>query len=342
MEKEKITSQDVAKLAGVSQSTVSFVLNNRTDITISAETRNRVIQAAKALRYGPFKDPGADLYEYVAVILPTLDNPYYVMMLKLLESECAAADMRILLFCTDKSVKKEKMYLTTLASSSVSAIIYTFTPQAATETKTLAKTKRLFIIGEVNFEIDASIMTLNSKRAGYLMAEYLHSLGHRKMAFISNPINRLSISRQCRLEGISEYLKKAGLPDISVFSALSEDDTDNEVETGYNETVRMLHENKGITAVIGVNDYTALGILNALLDAGLSVPDDISVAGFDHIPLMNFFRPTLTTVDHFLTERIRYTVNLITEKSSHKQNMIITYDPILIKRDSTGVTTHNS
>lgn len=335
--KEKVTSIDVAKLAKVSQSTVSFVLNNRTDITISAETRNRVIQAAKTLRYGPYKNPNSEPYDYVAVILPTLKNPYYVIMLELLEAEFAKYDIHVLMFCTNKSIKKEKSCLADLSASQVCSIVYTFTPQAVEEAKLLAKSKRLFIIGEIDFEINASIITLNSKRAGYIMAEYLHSLGHEKMAFISNPINQFSISRKCRLDGICEYLQKAGLPDIAVYSPPTEDATDNEVNTGYTETQRVLKENPDVTAIIGVNDYTSLGILNALHDANLSVPNDISVTGFDNIPLMNFFHPTLTTIDHFLPERVKYAVNLISSETFHKQTMIITYDPILIKRNSTGI-----
>lgn len=333
----KITSSDVAKLANVSQSTVSFVLNNRTDIAISTDTRNRVLSAAKELKYGPFaKDFSAVAQNNVAVFVPTLENPYYPHILTALNKELNLKNCNMILCCTDKSEQKEADLLSRVDKLNVYGIIYTYTPLAQKTATEIAKRKKVMIIGEIDFNLNASIVTLNSKRAGELVAEHLHSLGHRKIAYISTPMNILSLSRKRRFDGIHDFFSSHNLTDNLIICA-PENLTKSEPDIGYEETIALFRKHKDITALIGVNDYLTLGILAALRTLNLKIPEDVSVISFDNSTENFMLEPKLTTVDHIIAQRTHYAVDLLVSDSTLYQNIIITYDPILIKRESTSI-----
>lgn len=334
---KKVTSADICKLAGVSQSTVSFVLNNRTDISISAETRAKVINAAKQLKYGPFaKNTNSVSNNIVAIFIPSLENPYYSMLTMQIEQELYQKQLKMLLCCTNGNAKKEEALLASIHTNNIENIIFTYTPQAADAITNLAKHKKIFIIGEVDYPIHANIITLNSRRAGYIAIQHLYEYGHKNIAFISNDINSVSLSKKNRLDGILSFAEEAGIRDrITVLVNSSNSISNNEIECGYSLTKQLLSQKKNISAIIGANDYTAVGIMNALYEAKLSIPDDISVIGFDNIPISNLFNPKLTTIDHILSERVRNTISLLTDNNLTVQHIHITYDPILLVRNST-------
>lgn len=333
----RITSMDVAKKANVSQSTVSFVLNNRTDIAISPETRSRVLQAARELQYGPYStETSLSMQNNIAVFVPSLENPYYPYILTAISKELHAKKLNMILCCTDKNERKETDLLNSIDKLSVGGIIFTYTPLAKKLSVDISKRKKTIIIGEVDYNINASIVTLNSKHAGELVAEYLYSLGHKKIAYISTPMNILSISRKRRFEGICEFFERHGVKDNLVICA-PENSTKNEPDIGYEETLRLFKKNKDITALIGVNDYLTLGIISALRTLNKKIPEDVSVISFDNSTENFMLEPKLTTVDHLIEQRTHYAVDLLVSDHVHYQNIIITYDPTLIIRESTAV-----
>ena len=332
----RITSSDVAKRANVSQSTVSFVMNNRTDIAISSETRARVLQAARELKYGPYAAETAfSAQNNIAVFVPTLENPYYPHILTSNSKELQSKNINMILCCSNKYEKLEAELLNSVDNLGVSGIIFTYTPMAKGAAIDIAKRKKMSIIGEIDFSINANIVTLNSKRAGELVAEHLYSLGHKKIAYISTPMNILSLSRKRRMEGIYEFFEKNGLKDNLLIRA-PENSLKNEPDIGYEETLKLLKEHKDVTALIGVNDYLTMGMISALKKLNLKIPQDISVVSFDN-SIDNFMLdPKLTTVDHIIEQRTHYTVDLLVSDTPHHQNIIITYDPILLVRESTA------
>ncbi len=333
----KITSTDVAKLAGVSQSTVSFVFNNRTDISISQTTRAKVIDAAKQLGYGPFSNSSSFFAsDLVAVLVPSFDNPFYSTVLSLISDELNKKNIKMLVYCTNKSKDNEILALANANIPSVFSILYLYTPIAKDEAINLAKQKKMYILGEVDYSINASIITLSSKKAGYLAAQHLYELGHRHIAYISNPIDNISMSRKRRLEGILEFAREVGI-EKNIVVKISNDETESasELNTGYYSTLSIISEEKDVTALICANDYTALGVLNALSHLRLTAPDYMSVVGFDNLSLTSTFRPKLTTVDHLIKERVHHVVELIVSETSSR-NIHITYDPKLITRETTS------
>lgn len=334
----KVTSLDVSRLANVSQSTVSFVLNNRKDICISPETRSRVLHAAKELKYGPFADdPNAVLRTSIAVFFPTFENPYYPKVLSAISEETRKRNINIILCCTHKSEKAEIDLLNNIDYLNVDSIIFTYTPLSKECSADIARRKKVFIISEIDFNINANIVTLNSKKAGQLVAEHLQSLGHKNIAYISTPMNVISICRKNRLEGIREYFMQNDIENNLIICAPDDCSTHSDPEVGYYQTLKLLETQKNITAIVGVNDYLTLGIVSALRAKNIRIPQDISVASFDNSLEHLMLNPKLTSVDHLIAQRVHYTIDLILSEIPFSQNIYITYDPILITRDSTSV-----
>ena len=128
-----------------------------------------------------------------------------------------------------------------------------------------------------------------------LAIDHLASLGHKNIAFISNAIDKLSISRRERLEGIQTYAHNHNIC-VKVFTAPDNIEYENELDLGYLLTQEVVNDPMNFTAIIAANDYTAIGSINAIMDTGLSIPEDFSIMGFDNIDMANYVKPALTTI----------------------------------------------
>ena len=334
---KKVTAADVAKAAGVSQTTVSAVLTDNQSIVISDPTRQRVIQAAKKLKYGPFDNtrfPGAAKNQ-VILMVPTMANPYYPEALDLLESLIFEYKYRPLICCTNKSTQKETEFLESLDLVTVRAIIYLYTPQARRSLNRLAKTLPVCVLGELDYDLNCLNIALDSEKAGYMAMEHLWNLGHRAICFVSNPVNNLSLSRKLRLDGIIQFAKEHdGLQSLYINTAENLGEQD-EWETGKILTEKLLSEHREITAVIAANDMTAMGAFNAIHELKLSIPRDVAVMGFDNIVLSGVCIPHLTTVDHHIYDRAKLAISTLFDDKRKPLPKKIIYEPTLVVRQST-------
>lgn len=339
---KKVTSSDVAKRAGVSQSTVSFVLNGRADIAISESTRRRVLEAAKQLNYipGGFSAPVCGGSKTVGVLVPNLSNPYYPMLVQTLET-CAAANGYTLLICnTSRREPDERYYLRRFAENGADAVILGFTPADCGYVNTYARTLPVLILGETDEHCRVPTIGLNSEKAGILAAEHLLSLGHKDIAFLTTPPASISLSRKKRLVGVQTALKKRTDCRLTVKAAAYERESADsafEAEIGYRMMRELLKETR-VSAVIGVNDMVAFGALQALTDGGISVPEQVSLCGFDNLYLSQIVSPGITTVDHALPECCRAALSAVIDCSMYRQQNIfrMEYEPRLIVRRSTA------
>ena len=183
-----------------------------------------------------------------------------------------------------------------------------------------------------------------------MLAEHLYQLGHRKLVFISTPFNQLTLAREQRLEGIRKQLELHGVTDgLEVLVADRQDDgLPYEYSVGRQLTAELIRRESMATALIGVNDMTALGILSELAAQGLRVPRDFSVCGFDNIFSSSITTPGLTTIDHHLRTRCQAAVDMVITQSTPSRIPTpfvnkIEYTPQLIVRSSTGQSpTHRS
>lgn len=338
---KKATMLDVAKLAGVSQSTVSFVFSGA-EMRISENTKKKVFSAAEELGFTPrgkLKNYHKVSDSVLALLVPNMSNLFYPSLVKEIDEYAAQKGYGLIVINTNRDEKAELRYFKLLASLKIAGIVYGFTP-AAGETETAKRLNiPVVIVGETNAGAAANCVSLNSVLAGEVMAKHLLHLGHRHIAVITAPKTSITLSRQRRIDGIRRVLD--GRAKLSVITGGTEQEmahANYEIELGYEKTIELFSNKKSApTAVVGINDMTAIGILKALHELKIGVPEDVSVAGFDNLPIAEFVFPALTTVDHLTTQRARQAIDIIDDKinSRNEYPVIVDYQPQLVMRKST-------
>lgn len=348
LNKKKPTAEDVARLAGVSQSTVSMILNNKPGVSFSTETIERVFTAARQLNYEVKKPRNIGVTKedpFIAVVSPTLANPYYSTLVQSLENEASAKGYGTLVCNTYRDPDIEGRYIDLFSNSALHGIVFTFMPYHWEKVKALSLSIPTVIVSDKDQSVDIDTVELNSTEAGELMAKHLLELGHRKMAFLTTPLGDNNLPRIRRLEGLRNQIQSVGAELVVVESAkrlmLHKYNIDLEYNVGYELTQTVL-EDSSITAYIGINDMVAYGILDALEEKRIPVPQERSVSGFDNIFPSRFRRVSLTTIDSFLMEKGRDAFQLLYRKMPHEEQesqsaiFRIEYKPVLVIRDSTG------
>ena len=290
-----ITSHDVARLAGVSQPTVSRAL--RDDPRVSPATREKVKRAAQALNYVP-SEAGRTLStratRRVGVIVTDMTNPFYPHVVAPLHDELQRLGYRMMLLTerSDEAVAEEK-----LLDQSLDGVVLA---TATTDSRLPALLERrgmpyVFLNRDTGRPGDfASVV--DNEGGGRLVARELIRLGHRRIAGIFGAAN--TTTGRDRELGFRLALADGGigLPDDRVVRGAFE------YETGYAALPALLKAAEPPTAVFCGNDVVAIGVLNAALAAGVKVPDDLTVIGFDDLPMASWEVFRLTTVRHDLGE----------------------------------------
>lgn len=356
----KPTSTDVAALAGVSQTSVSLILNGSRKTAFSEQTRQRVLEAARQLGYQlpaqHARKKSADDGCLILVLTPTLANQYYSELIQTLEDYADSQGFRLLVCNTFRKRELEKYYLEQFSDRNVSGIIYTFLPSFPDEVGQLASRIPLVLIGEKREELPICSIELSNQRAGAMLADHLLGLGHRHATFISTPMGQTTLARKQRLEGLRqrflEYGRQTGA-ETSVEILVAQDGREEDGRGGsmpfeYAIGARLAHEllarPHNTTVLVGANDMIAIGVLSVLHEKGLRVPEDYSVCGFDNIFTSSIMTPPLTTIDHRLWVRCRSAIDQIIrqndqESGTNKGAVMadkIEYAPQLIVRGSTG------
>lgn len=357
MGRKKVTSSDVAAASGVSQATVSMILNRRENVSFSRETVEKVEAAAKELGYQVprrkmRREPNGN--KLIVVFCPTLTNPYYVMLLHGIEEVAKEKNYGVFVCNTQRDLKIEENYLRMMKSVRPMGIIYTCNPSRNCKEKVeeLASEIPLVIINnrEELLEIDA--VELNNAKPGRLMARHLLELGHRHVAFVSPPLTSKQGQRLKRVEGFVREFEEAGYGAGVIVKSADEDldevipSMDSEYKMGYYLTKELLREDKELTAIVGMNDMIAFGIMDAVLESKLRIPADISVVGCDNTVYSSFRSISLTTIDHYVPLKGRDACDIILRKiqslresqdgNEPLSTYHVEYEPKLIVRRSTS------
>jgi LacI family transcriptional regulator len=348
MKYKNVTTLDIARATGLSQSTVSMILNRKKSASFPEETVRRVWDTAKELGYQTkIKKPQERGPRMIAVVVPTLANPYYPALLQAIKAEAAKEDYDLFV-CIIRDEADTGKGLALLAGMPIRGIIYTFMPYKPEALEHIAEQLPVVIIGDKNEHTGIDTVALNSVESGAMLAEHLLSLGHRNIAFISTPLVRNSLPRQRRLEGVTRALQNFSGKCNLIVQAADESfqadphDANSEPHLGYTLTMKVLRE-QNVSAFIGVNDMVAFGILNALDEKKYRVPADFSVCGFDNTFPSSFRNISLTSVEHFIADKGKDAFDILLKKinywlSGAAPNSVykIEYKPQLIVRNSTG------
>jgi LacI family transcriptional regulator len=338
-----VTSEQVARLAGVSRATVSRVLNGST--RISDEARERVHNAIKALGYEPnivaqnlarqrsrlialslfHEDEGLAISQ-----LGQIENYFYVDMVRHIEREAIAAGYDLFLPSLPRS--KPENYIRSLQARRAAGIIMLAIDQSDPRIPALISTEiPTVFVDTMGTGSHATYVQSDYIDGARQLAEHLLSLGHRKIAFLTGPLTDPTSTE--RLLGCQQVLARAGIPLDSHLLCQAEWSTDD----AYRAAKAFLSQQRDFTAIVAGSDMMAIGILRALHEAGLRVPADVSLTGFDDVALSQYTFPPLTTVrqDKEAMGRgaIQRLVALIEEEGDRSPLIVPTQ---LIVRESTG------
>lgn len=299
MANKEITIKDVAKLAECSPTTVSRVINN-SDHPVSKSTTEKVEAAIEKLQFSPNRIAQglkSDQSKIIGVIVHDICDSYFAQMVKGIEEFISGHEYIVNIFNTNRSVEKELHAVNMLKTSRADAVVFA---GGALMDKQYEKKMRLIVkqlkaqgtvlLGVTPHPFEMKNIKLGNKIATSMISEYLIEKGHKKIAFVDGPSNLYT--SYLRREGLKESLKKEGLElkgDL-IFSG------NFSFEGGRKAALEILEKIDEITAVVGGNDATALGLIWELNNQGIKVPDDISVIGIDNLPEAKYSYPPLTTI----------------------------------------------
>lgn len=288
------TQSDVARLAGVSRATVSYVVNGLTDgtISITEETRLRVLKAVEELGYHPdamAQSLRSGVTNTVGLLIPDMHNPHYWQIAQGVEQEVQNEGYDLLLTSTSLDPDRELHTIRALSRRRIDGLILllTYPSQIQNEMEKMARhRKALTVINGDRWNTDS--VGTSYRACAEQMMTHLLELGHRRIGLVYGVAHyALGVDR---LEAYRYVLEEAGLPiDDSLIEHCG-----TTLEEGYQAATRLLA--RRVTAILVINDLLALGALRAAADAGLNVPGDVSVASFDDISMAAYLNPPLTTV----------------------------------------------
>lgn len=357
MNGKKVTSSDVARKAGVSQATVSMVLNKKYNVSFSKDVVRRVESAAQELGYvlPQRKHAREERREKLFVVIsPNLTNPYYVMLLQGIESRAADQGFGIFVCNTQRDLNLEERYLKIIPTLNPQGIIYMCNPSQCymERVEHLSKKIPVVIINNQNEHLNVDAVDLDNSKLGRLMARHLLELGHRNVGYIAPPLTLRQKQRSKRVEGFLKEFQKAGLGDHVVIRSADEQidkdvpGIDSEYRIGYDLTKQLLREHSELTAIAGLNDMIAFGILDALHDEKYKVPADMSVMGCDNTLFSKVKKVSLTTIEHFVIYKGMDACDIIMKKMiSHMKKYTeiepvsiyhVEYEPKIVVRGTTS------
>ncbi|WP_425145212.1 LacI family DNA-binding transcriptional regulator [Deinococcus sp.] len=286
-----VTYKDVAAHAGVSVATVSYVINEGPR-PVSSEARARVQAAIQALGYHPnelARGLRRKQSSTIGLLIPNITNSFYAEMAHELQTYCHRHGFLVLLCDSDGVRKREEQYVQALRSKQVEGLVAI--PYSDPEELLRPVVEAGIPVVLLEHEMtDVPCIKIDEFRGGQLSTQYLIGLGHRRIALLrQRPTSALS-SR--RVDGYRQALKDAGLP----YDPALVFECDSSQEAGYRVMRQLLLRGHPPTAVFAHNDLLAMGVCHAVRQAGLSVPEDVSVVGYDDISSAGYLNPPLTTV----------------------------------------------
>ncbi len=303
-----ISIKDIAKVAGVSHSTVSRAL--RDSPLISAETKALIQRLAHEMGYSP--DAGAQSLvrgrsQTVGVVVTTIADPFIAQVVQGIEDAAHKDGYTVILCNSHSDPEREIGAVEVLRSKRVDGVIVTSSRVGALYLEHLERIGVPVVLinnhnersGRYTFSV-----SVDNRHGGYLATEHLLELGHRRIAYITGPADHSD-----DLDRLAGYRQALDDGRISFDPALVLQGTGR--AGGGEQAVPMLMSlAERPTAVFCYNDMTAIGLMRAASAAGLSVPGDLAVVGFDDIPFASYVRPPLTTVAQLKVEMGRWAVEM--------------------------------
>jgi len=325
--------QEVAMRARVSVATVSRVLNNSTGV--KQETRIKVLQAMKDLHYRPNLS-GRFLRKnetrLILVLLPTISNPFYAKAIKGIQDVADNSGYLIMICNTESNTKKEIEFINLAKNRLADGIIIMSQELDVAEFREIIQDVSVIQCFEYDDHPDISYVSIDNEKAAYDAVEHLVKLGHQRVGLLS--VNAHYLSARHRENGYRKALADAHMTiDESLIARGS-----YRYKSGYENAIQLLTSQCPPTAIFAVSDVLAIGAVKAIKSLGLSVPEDVSVMGFDNIYFSSMYSPSISTVSQPAYQIGEKAMELLIDmmKGEKKLDQHILLDHHLIIRESTA------
>jgi LacI family transcriptional regulator/LacI family repressor for deo operon, udp, cdd, tsx, nupC, and nupG len=297
MKSDRATITDVAREAGVSKATVSAVLNDRGSVKDS--TRTRVLQAIDTLNYRPSQlapSTGTHELKSLGIVVKEIDNPYYADVVLGARARAVESGYSLVVLSSEGEYDAERRAVELMRAKQIDGLIATPVLDEHADLSHFFELKRRnypFVLLEAVRGVPASLVDVDNVEASRRAVEHVISLGHTRIAHFAGP--EYSMHTHERVDGVRRACSASRLAfgDADIIAAGAH------LESGYRAGLAYFGTGSAEsrpTAVTCYNDLVAIGLMRALRELGLRVPQQVSVVGFDDIPLAQYVDVPLTTV----------------------------------------------
>lgn len=326
------TIYEVSKLAGVSLATVSRVINKNS--RVSDKTRQKVMDAMSELGYRPnsiAQSLASNRTNSVGILVSELNGPFFGQMMAGIESELRAAGKHVIITTGHSEEEKEKEGIEFLISRNCDAIIIHV--EAVTDDYLIDLCKGdtpVYLISRYVDEISENCISLDNELGGYLATKSVIEKGHTEIAYIGGP--RFKADSKLRFEGHQRALAEYNIP----FSETLYFEGDFQEKGGSDGLNHFILCKKNFSVIVCANDEMASGTITHAREKGFSLPDELSVIGFDNIIFSQHTYPKLSTICNPIKLMGQMAAKLVLKNIYQQKNIEIThtFEPSLINRDS--------
>lgn len=331
MNKSQPTMRDVAKRAGVTQPTVSYVINGTANI--SDEVKERVYTAIKELNYKPNYYARAlktNKSNVIGIIIPDISNEYYARMVNLVESTLMKKKYTVIINSTNYDKRAEEQSIKQMLSYNAAGIIVMYQLGNIKCWSQLEESGIAVVVLEGGRGCGTlPCINTDNHLGGYLATKFLLEKGLKKIVYVGQASDIEALTERCQgyKDAMAEY--NLYLPELFYRTSGPGDKWKEGQLLG--KKLASLH----VDGIIVSSDVIAVGIIKSLMQAGKRIPSDISVIGYDDIPLAELFIPALTTVAQPTEKMCKMAVDIILSEASQTDiNTLYSLTPSLIKRET--------
>lgn len=337
---EKATIYDIAQHCGLSTATVSRVLSG-SSYPVKPKTRERVLKAAEEMHYVPnvFGQALKTQQSHdVGIIIPNLSNSYYPTLLQGIYDNLISSGYNPILYNSYRRPEIEEKNIQLLMQKQVRGIIVVSINPDTTALQRALDFGYHIVVVEQDVDVKCVKVNFNFEAGAYKATQCLIENGHRKIGFIGAPLDRSS--RVKMLDGYQHCLRDHGIDVRSDYIRLDSKEVDSgeiyEFKNGISVATQFCAMADRPTGYLCINDMTALGAIKGFSLAGLRVPEDVSVFGFDNIPYAEIATPELTTIDQCAYDMGAISSKILIESIEEptKAHYSITLEPSVILRNS--------
>lgn len=336
-----ITIKDVAKLCGVGVSTVSRAINDHPDI--NPETKQMIMKVIEENNYIP-NNSARNLKrsdsKTIAVLVKGVDNPFFEKMICVIEEEIRKKKYSMVVHHVEAQEGEVAAALELERQKKLCGMIFLGGFYSETS-EDLAKVKvPVVLVTSAKPQLEAngaySSVSVDDVKESCRMVDYLCQLGHKRIAILTATMHDESVGK-LRLQGYKKALERHNIEINENLIKYMKDNEDYSMKCGYILMKELLESQEEISSVFAISDSLAIGACRAIHEAGLGVPEDIAVAGFDGLDMGAYYIPTLTTivqpVEEIAKEAVKILFHVIKKKAIHTHKF---FEGELVIRESTN------